>query len=66
MSVDITEFLPSPHALPRLTSKKCECLETGDKGERGMIGSSTERGECWEVNASDRERSRQSSAVVIN
>ena len=45
LSVDITEFLPSPHAFPRLTSEKCKCLETSDKGERGMMGTSTERGE---------------------
>ena len=45
LSVDITEFLPSPQAFPRLASKKCECLETSDKGEREMMGMSAERGE---------------------
>ena len=44
-SVDITEFLPSPQAFPRLTSEKCKCLETSEKGERGMMGTSAERGE---------------------
>ena len=43
--MDITEILPSPQAFPRLASERCECLETSDKGERGMMGTSAERGE---------------------
>ena len=45
MSVDITEFLLSPQAFPRLTSEKSKGLETSEKVERGMMGTSAERGE---------------------